>query len=895
MRAVDPSESEVIELHDVDNQPDEQELLAAGTTSDSQDITPNNGHKSLFFEDGRRRIDFMLCYKPAEDSSMDMRRIYERNLREEGLELEYDHKGLPGVDFVKIHAPWEVLSRYAEIMKLRGPMKEVKREYIEDEVDALFPNQAPETVAEASYWYNQVTAYVTAMFSALLSVFLLDPVAVPTCEKKFTCVYSRDKEYLFGIPENKGDFFSPSQRSLIVDFILRRKKFSDEPDNLFAIGLEKLLSDEVYYAGYPLHEGGFRCVDSPNTRKMFYEQWAAYKKVHKYQPIHHIRNYFGEKIALYFAWVGFYTFMLVPAAIVGVICFIYGLVTMGTDTPSKEICNADYNITMCPLCNQLCDYWNLYETCNHARASHMFDNGATVFFAVFMALWGTIFLELWKRYMAKITYEWDLIEWEHLEEHPRPEFVAKLAASRRKRLNFVTQILEPYIPFWSGKVPRYVFSLSMVLFLIALAMGAVIGVIVYRISVLAAFAFSKDFLLRKNATLITAVSAATINLICIMLLNMVYGKVAHYLTRMEMLRTQSEFDDSLTLKLVLLQFVNYFSSIFYIAFIKGRLAGYPGDPAKILSFRQEECEPGGCLIELCIQLAIIMLGKQFIMNNSIEIALPRIMRFVRRIMFKGDVDDEARQKQWVRDFRLIDMGPNGLFPEYLELLLQFGFLTVFVAAFPLAPLFALINNILEVRIDADKMVTQYRRPIATRAKDIGVWFNLLDAVAKLALICNAFVIAFTSDFIPRLVYTITQSPDGGLTGYVVYSLSEFDTADFANSSAPDNPLSLGYPVSICRYKDYRYPPTSDKPYRHTEHHWHVFAARLAFVVVFENVVVAVTILIRWLIPDIPQDVLEKMRREKYIRNHVVMEKELQRAKDNAVGTPTKRHTFVAVS
>lgn len=51
--------------------------------------------------------------------------------------------------------------------------------------------------------------------------------------------------------------------------------------------------------------------------------------------------------------------------------------------------------------------------------------------------------------------------------------------------------------------------------------------------------------------------------------------------------------------------------------------------------------------------------------------------------------------------------------------LQFGFTTIFVAAFPLAPLLALLNNIIEIRLDAYKFVTQWRRPMPARATDIG--------------------------------------------------------------------------------------------------------------------------------------------------------------------------------
>lgn len=54
--------------------------------------------------------------------------------------------------------------------------------------------------------------------------------------------------------------------------------------------------------------------------------------------------------------------------------------------------------------------------------------------------------------------------------------------------------------------------------------------------------------------------------------------------------------------------------------------------------------------------------------------------------------------------------------------IQFGFVTLFVASFPLAPLFALLNNIIEIRLDAKKFVTELRRPVAARAKDIGGFY-----------------------------------------------------------------------------------------------------------------------------------------------------------------------------
>ena len=63
---------------------------------------------------------------------------------------------------------------------------------------------------------------------------------------------------------------------------------------------------------------------------------------------------------------------------------------------------------------------------------------------------------------------------------------------------------------------------------------------------------------------------------------------------------------------------------------------------------------------------------------------------------------------------------------------------------------------------------------------------------------QAFVIAFTSDFIPRLVYQYTYSPDGTLHGFVNHTLSYFNVSDFEPGTAPLHPMHLGYKVEICR-------------------------------------------------------------------------------------------------
>ena len=93
------------------------------------------------------------------------------------------------------------------------------------------------------------------------------------------------------------------------------------------------------------------------------------------------------------------------------------------------------------------------------------------------------------------------------------------------------------------------------------------------------------------------------------------------------------------------------------------------------------------------------------------------------------------------------MGPKDGF--VFVSVLQFGFTTIFVAAFPLAPLLALLNNIIEIRLDAYKFVTQWRRPLPSQAKDIGKWgwlahllscgFTMLSGIIQAAIVFRDLV------------------------------------------------------------------------------------------------------------------------------------------------------------
>ncbi|KAG5212616.1 hypothetical protein JEQ12_015045 [Ovis aries] len=789
-----------------------------------------------------------------EEERKEQREEFEHNLMEAGLELEKDLESKSqGSVFVRIHAPWQVLAREAEFLKIKVPTKK------------MYEIKSQGSIAKT---FNKILHKLSAPLKPRV------PEHSNSRMKNLSYPFSREKMYLYDI-RDKDTFFDNATRSRIVHEILKRTTCSRANNTM---GINSLIANNIYEAAYPLHDGEY---DSPgddmNDRKrLLTQEWIPASRAYLMLSFDlGVIKYFGEKIGLYFAWLGLYTSFLIPSSVIGIIVFLYGCATIEEDIPSKEMCDRQNAFTMCPLCDTSCDYWNLSSACGTARASHLFDNPATVVFSIFMALWATMFLENWKRLQMRLGYFWDLTGIEEEEEHSRPEYETKVREKMLKESNkSVVQKLgtsgteaededdEDKLT-WKDRFPGYLMNFASILFMIALTFSIVFGVIVYRITTAAALSLNKAT--RSNVRVTVTATAVIINLVVILILDEIYGAVAKWLTKIEVPKTEQTFEERLILKAFLLKFVNAYSPIFYVAFFKGRFVGRPGSYVYVFDgYRMEECAPGGCLMELCIQLSIIMLGKQLIQNNIFEIGVPKLKKLFRKLKDETEPEeaDSAHSKhpeQWDLDYSLEPY--TGLTPEYMEMIIQFGFVTLFVASFPLAPVFALLNNVIEVRLDAKKFVTELRRPDAVRTKDIGIWFDILSGIGKFSVIINAFVIAVTSDFIPRLVYQYSYSHNGTLHGFVNHTLSFFNVSQLKEGTQPEN-SQFEQEVQFCRFKDYREPPWAPNPYEFSKQYWAVLSARLAFVIIFQNLVMFLSVLVDWMIPDIPTDISDQIKREK---------------------------------
>ncbi|XP_077396596.1 anoctamin-7 isoform X2 [Festucalex cinctus] len=729
--------------------------------------------------------------------------------------------------FVLLSAPWSVLCYYAEEISLRVPLQVVNTSLVN--------------------WSARVLQYLA----------LPNPLAqdVPNPPPDFyTCQFRTNKLERFLGSEDRENFFKTTQRHQVLYEILARTPYGSVSKG--EVGIDRLLSEQVFTSAYPLHEGGFEMPktakphESLGLRQILYGYWAQWSCWARYQPLDHIREYFGEKIALYFAWLGFYTGWLVPASLVGTLVFLTGFWLMNTDVPAKELCNSGGSFVMCPICN-ICSYWNYSSICVTFKAGILFDNGGTVFLSVFMSLWAVTFLEYWKRTCSSLSHRWDCTDFQDIEERPRPEFTAMAPMTMR---NPLTGAEEPYFPK-KKRLNRVLTGCMIIVIMVVVVLMFLIAIILYRSILSIIISKSKVSFFIFSAARIASLTGSVLNLLVILILSRVYISLAHILTRWEMHRTQTKYEDMFILKVFVFQFVNFYSSPVYIAFFKGRFIGYPGNYITLFGVRNEDCGAGGCLIELAQELLVIMVGKQLI-NNIQEFVCPKLRAWWqkrKRSRKAKDVLEEQEEAEqavcpWEADYQLLLC--DGLFSEYLEMVIQFGFITIFVAACPLAPLFALINNWVEIRLDAQKFVTEYRRPVVERAQDIGIWLDILQFIAYMAVLSNAFLIAFTSTFLPRLYYRYTRAPD--LSGFINFTLA----------TSPRNRSQ----EHACRYRGLR-----DENGEYLPEYFHLLAIRLSFIIIFEHVVFFIGRLIDMMVPDIPEEVELKMKREHYMAKEALAE------------------------
>ncbi|KAM9310503.1 anoctamin-10 isoform 1-T3 [Pholidichthys leucotaenia] len=263
----------------------------------------------------------------------------------------------------------------------------------------------------------------------------------------------------------------------------------------------RLQSKGIMIQMFPLHE--------KEELKRLSFSWYKNVKL-SLQPLDDIRHYFGEGQALYFGFLEYFTFALVPMALIGVPYYLFD--------------------------------WDDYDK--------------YVVFAVFNLIWCTVILELWKRCSASLSYRWGTLSRKKAFEEPRPGFHGILG------LNLVTGREEPIYPTAKRHLRVYLVSLPFVLLCLYLSFY---GMMIYF--QMEGWALEIHDTEPTFWTGILLFIPSIIYAVVIEAMNLIYRYAAEFLTEWENHRLESSYQNHLVLKVLVFNFFNCFASLFYIAFI----------------------------------------------------------------------------------------------------------------------------------------------------------------------------------------------------------------------------------------------------------------------------------------------------------------------------------------
>ena len=414
------------------------------------------------------------------------------------------------------------------------------------------------------------------------------------------------------------------------------------------------------------------CAHKTLHKQQLLRSWATMKAVFKPQPMRMIRNYFGEKVALYFAWIDFYSNAMMWPATIGSLCFLAGW---------------------------LCDY----ET----------HRALTLFFSLFLGVWAVFFDYFWSQNEVKLAWNWGTLNFSEIEEQ-RAEF---------KGPPIKDPVTGRQIKAKEGafSLVKRAVSFSVIAVFVMMVIITVLGIFIYRA------------ILIQRGEQDGPLLCALLNAVQIKVMNVVYTLVARMLNDWENHETETEYMDSFSLKLFLFRFVNCYVSLYYIAFIKEHFEG---------------CEEQECATELAFQLGVI-----FVMNvgmNLVELGWPYADYWIRRKM-------EERKVQRLRNEHPDTVVRATLAPtemqaqldpydtpmeDYMEMLCQYGYIVLFSSVFPIVSFLALLEILIEIRVDAWKLCTLNRKPFPYRTDSIGIWHLIIVTVSYIGIATNSALIIF---------------------------------------------------------------------------------------------------------------------------------------------------------
>lgn len=437
--------------------------------------------------------------------------------------------------------------------------------------------------------------------------------------------------------------------------------------------LSKLLHKKEMKAFFPLH-------DKKASETLKNEIWAAGTWPWDIK-VDSVKDYFGEKIALYYVFIAHYSLWLLIPSITGL---AFQLVVWATSDTSSPV---------------------------------------LPFYSLLITVWSVFMLEYWKRKENITSLRWGTIGFEK-KEPERPEFYGKIENSHID--GSLITYYDPNESVWP-RASKFIVGVFM-----TLVLTTVSAIYVLRFTVLSPLGGTVS-------SLITSV----INTVQITVFNLIYQAIAIKLTDKENHRTDTEYEDALITKLFVFQFINSFSSFFFLAFI----ASYIPRPAAADESFRGACGATTCMEPLMINLGIIF-GIRLTLTNALEIVIPYVLYKLKLRTETAGIEAGTELTNAEKDYTLMPYVINlENIKNYADTAIQYGFTLLFIPALPCAAFLALLNNYAKLKFEAWKQFSLYQRPVPVAAQDIGTWQSVFGIISFISVITNAGLIVFTMDLL----------------------------------------------------------------------------------------------------------------------------------------------------
>ena len=189
--------------------------------------------------------------------------------------------------------------------------------------------------------------------------------------------------------------------------------------------------------------------------------------------------------------------------------------------------------------------------------------------------------------------------------------------------------------------------------------------------------------------------------------------------------------NSLTLKVFLFEFFNNYATIYYIAFYK---------PYLDITYNTNNIEKFNYFSEIQIHLYVLLLIN--IGENLASFAMP-MAYYLYQTKFKNNNKKIENDKDYSIKFQMSCFKYDNLLIEYMQKIILFGYINLFLVAVPLCPMFIILILILEYILDSYKLVHFIYFNYIGGAKGIEVYNIIIKIISFIGIISNGGLILFT--------------------------------------------------------------------------------------------------------------------------------------------------------